>query len=136
MIRKIHTRALIRAAALCGLLAASCVMATPAALVLRSDASGRNPTFLRPVPAHVDVRVLGANTAESASVPGGARFVIVSANCAELWVKTDGTAAIPAADVTDGSAAELNPSGYYVEGAVSLSVISPTGCTVSLGWYQ
>jgi hypothetical protein len=83
---------------------------------------------------HIDARVLAANTAESHIVPSGARYVLFSAN-ADFYAKFGSAASVPAGDVTDGSASELNPTLRSIDGAASIGLISPTACYVTLSFY-
>lgn len=114
-----------------------------------TDAARRFASALRPPPSYVDVRVLAANTNEDHTVPADGAYVIFSADCAEFYVKRGGTAAVPGADVTNGSGSELNPAGYYVAdisgganagssvaATTTLGLISPTACTVTMAWYK
>lgn len=86
-------------------------------------------------PGYVDTRVLAASVAEVIPVPPGARFVLFSST-ADFFAKANAAAAIPAADVTDGSASELNPTIRRVEGVTTIGIISPAGGTVSLSFYS
>lgn len=104
--------------------------------VLPPDTAGRYSSFLRLLPTYVNARVLAAGVNESFTVPATARYVIFSSTCGVYYVKTGGTAAVPAADVTDGSGSELNPAGYFIEGATSLGVISPSACIVTAAFYK
>ncbi len=65
-------------------------------------------------------------TAESVTVPAGARIVFFKAT-ADFYVKTSGTAAVPSGDVLDGSASLLNPESLYVERVSTLSLVSSSG---------
>ena len=104
-------------------------------LIVHREANG-SPSFLRVAPGYVQTRVLAAATAETVTPPATARFVVFSAD-AHFWVDPHGaTAAVPAADVTDGTSPELNPSGYELRGMASFSVISPTACKLSMAFYE
>ena len=83
----------------------------------------------------VDARVLGVATAEPHTVPAGATTVIFSGN-ADFYVNAFGTATVPAADVTDGSASELNPARRSVVGIATLSLISPAATIVTMSFYK
>jgi len=102
---------------------------------LPTETGGAYSSMVRLAPTYVDARVLAATTAESHTVPTGARFVVFSSNCAAFYALRNGTAAVPAADVTDGSGSELNPSAWFVEGASTIGLISPTACIVTLSFY-
>lgn len=97
---------------------------------------GGAPAFLRAAPTYVDARVLSASSNEDHTVPSGGRFVIFSANCSAVYAKRGGTAAVPGADVTDGSASELNPAGWFLEGVTTIGLISPEACVVTLSFYK
>lgn len=77
---------------------------------------------------HVDVRVLTTN--EDYTVPAATGAVILSTNAA-IWVKLGGTAAVPAADVTDGSGSILISAGRERIFAVSpgqvIGIVSDSG---------
>lgn len=93
-------------------------------------------SFLPDIPIYIDARVLAATVNESHTVPTGARYVIFSSTCAAWYAKRGGTAAVPAADVTDGTASDLNPSGYRIpNGVTAIGFISPTACIVTMRWH-
>lgn len=103
---------------------------------LMPESGGAFSSHLRLMPSYVDARVLAATTNESVTVPTGAKYVVFSSNCAAFYVENGGTAAIPAADVTDGTGSELNPSGYFIDGVSSFGIISPTTCIVTMAFYK
>ena len=80
--------------------------------------------------------VLAANTAEKVTVPTGAKFVLFSGT-ANYYVAfgADPTAAVPAADVTNGSASCLNPGLRALDGAAKIGLISPTDCIVTMEFF-
>lgn len=84
---------------------------------------------------HVDARVLAAGVAESHVVPRGARYVLFSANT-DFYAKFDGTAAVPAADVTDGSASVLNPGLRGISGVATIGLISSSICVVTMEFFS
>lgn len=92
-------------------------------------------SFIRGAPSYTDVRVLAATTNETHTVPSGANAVIFSSSCAAFYAIIGPTAAIPAADVTNGSGSELNPSAWYVGAATQIGLISPTVCVITMSWY-
>lgn len=86
-----------------------------------------------------DVRVLGASSAETFTAPAGAYAVIFSgtSGLGDYWVqfRTGVTAAIPAADVTDGSAPALNPVGARsVYAGQTFSVIAANAGILEACW--
>lgn len=105
----------------------------------------RNGSNSSPVGAYeqsdvIDARVLAANTAESHTVPTGAKFVRIAADVA-IYIKIGGTAAVPAADVTDGSASELltpnmPPMMFSLGSAAAIGLISAAIAKVTLAFYK
>lgn len=82
-----------------------------------------------------NARVLAASTAESITWPDFAAVCLLSGN-ADYYTRTDGTAEVPAADVTDGSASELNTAVITRRtGQASFSIISPVACIVTASFY-
>ena len=82
----------------------------------------------------IDSLSLGVTTEESHTIPEDATIVIFSST-GDFFALVDGTAAIPA-DVTDGTASELNPSILFISGATSISLISPAACVVTMSFYS
>jgi len=84
----------------------------------------------------VDTRILGVATAETHTIPAGATMVLFSST-GDFWVDFHGaTAAIPAADVTDGSSPELNPVARAVTAGGTFSMISAAAQAVSMSFYK
>lgn len=95
----------MRTAIICAL--ALLLFALPASAALTAmNASPSNGDALETKNAHIDVRVLQANVAETHTVPSfngvKAGFVIFSST-ADFYVKMDDTASIPSDDVTAGA---------------------------------
>ena len=105
-----------------------------------------------PAPDYVDVVVLGVATAESYTIPTGARYIVFSAENPlavsaagavdvtneyqnDFYVRKGGTAAIPAADVSDGTGSFLNPKSLNVMGVGTLSLISPAAIKITMAVY-
>lgn len=87
-------------------------------------------------------RVLGTpGTAESVTPPAKAKRVVFSAD-GDFYARMDGTAAaVPAADVSDGSAPELNPGVRNISydnsnNPVAISLVSSAARIVTLMFYQ
>lgn len=93
----------------------------------------------------VNARVLAAATNENvpvwsytdaAGITKYSSYVLFSATC-NFYVKMGGAAAIPASDVVDGSAPELNPSMRFLGGNVTtFGLISPDACVVTISFYK
>lgn len=100
------------------------------------DAYG-NDVGLRPVPLWVNAHLLAANTAESDTIPSGANMVVITSDV-DLYVNCNATAAVTV-DTTDGSASELNPSGYaFLNGnqPTTISMIAAAVGHVTLSYYK
>ena len=78
--------------------------------------------FFRPIPSYVDSLQLAVGSAESFTVPDTAGYVIFSATD-DFYANANATATVPG-DVADGSASELNPVGYTVQGGETISIVS------------
>lgn len=99
------------------------------------DSTGKWNSGVRGAPAYVDVRVLAPNVSETHTVPTGYNTVLFSSNC-DFFAKSGASAAVPAADVTDGTGSELNPATWNTTGITQLTVISSSACTITLSWYR
>jgi hypothetical protein len=83
---------------------------------------------------YVNARALAASTAESFTVPAGAQYVNFAAT-ANFYANFTTTATVPG-DVTDGSASVLNPGLRSIEGATTISVISPVACAITAEFFK
>jgi len=110
-------------------------MATMTAFEMKPDVFKNRNTLTIPAPAYVNAQVLAANTVESHTVPTGAKFVIFSATNIFYADFIGGTAAVPAADVTNGTAPFLNPAAVFIQGVSAISLISPAACVVTMAFY-
>jgi len=107
---------------------------------LRPFSSGTvaRAAYAPPPSNFIDARVLGVATAERHTLPTGAKKVIFSAdtNFYALFGDSTVVAAIPAADVVNGSAPELNPESREIpDGVTHVSLISPAAGIVTLSFY-
>ena len=100
---------------------------------LKLDANGRE-TFEIPASDHVDCYVLAAGVPKIVTVPAPARHVFFSAT-GDFFARFGGPAAIPAGDITNGSASEVNPTQRALDSIQTIGLIAPLDCTVSLAWY-
>lgn len=86
----------------------------------------------------IDARVLAAGVAETFQAPAGARFVLFSADgdfyCKLALASTD--AAIPAADVADGTASELNPAMRAIRESEFISLIASAATVVTMQYFK
>ena len=88
----------------------------------------------RPPSDTVNALALSASSAESMTVPAGAKFVIFS-KTADFYAKPNATAAV-GVDTTDGSASELNPASWMLDGVSTIGVISAATCIISFAFYS
>ena len=92
-------------------------------------------SFSPRAPLWNDTRVLVADTNETHTIPTGANWVFFSTD-GDFYAKPGGTAAIPAADVTDGTASSLNPVAWFLDNETSIGLISATtGRVVVMSFY-
>jgi len=84
---------------------------------------------------YVNNYVLVADTNTAVTVPTGANYAVFSAN-SDIWVNIGGTAAIPSADVTNGTGSELNPAVRRVESGQTIGVICHYAALVSITFYK
>jgi hypothetical protein len=87
-------------------------------------------------PTYTSSCTLAANTAESITVPAGAKKVFLNGTV-DFYANFITTATIPG-DVTDGTASLLlnTPMFISLEGAATISVISAYVCNVSASFYK
>lgn len=98
------------------------------------DGNMQFPTWCRRPSGYVNARVLVAGVAEDTTVPAGATKVLFSSTCNFYAKVGSGSAAVPI-DTVNGSAAELNPTGWMVDEGDVISIISPTAGIVTLSYY-
>lgn len=88
---------------------------------------------------YVDHRVFAAATAETHTAPTGAMYVMVIPTV-DSYVNLTATAAVPAADVTDGSGSFFVPAGFprifALNGDTSISFIASAAGVMSLEFYS
>ncbi len=102
------------------------------------DAQGRSTLGYR-ISNHIDIRSIAAAVAEAHTIPSGAKHCLIRSTV-DIWVNPDGTAAVPAADVTDGSASYYIPVDVAelieVDDMTTLSIISDYDGLVMLAFYK
>jgi len=102
------------------------------------DANGLPLNDFLPETDTVDVAVLAASTAEDISVPTGAKFCVLTADV-DFYYNTNGDAAVPTADVTDGSGSRFAAADtvvkLVVEDVDDVSVIAGAACKVTATWW-
>lgn len=103
-------------------------------LTIQSGANSHN-TYAIDGPDSVDI-YYGDAAATTFTVPSGARFVLFAAT-GDFYVRWDGSAAaIPSADVTNGSGSEVNPIVRSVKGSETFSIIAAADVIVTMAWYS
>jgi len=104
-------------------------------LTVAIDGNIEFPTWCRRPSDTVNARSLAAGVAEDTTVPTGAGKVLFSSTGNFYAKMGTGAAAVPG-DVTDGTAAELNPAGWVVDAGSIISVIAPADCVLTLSYYK
>ena len=107
---------------------------TLGAFNLSRDGNNQN-TFIRTSPGYIDARVLAANVAETYTLTTGAQRCLFSAD-GNFYARPNATAAVPAADVSDGTASELNPTSWYVGNLTTIGLISTAATVVTISCYN
>jgi hypothetical protein len=95
--------------------------------------------FAPPVSDTINTRVLAANTVEVATIPAGAKFVSFSAD-GDFWAKfgtgSGVTAAVPSADITDGTSPELNSTQRRIpDGMTHIALVAGAARIVNLAYW-
>lgn len=102
-------------------------------LIIDMDANHRLPSAI-PQADHRVAVTLSAGQAKSVAVPAGARLVMFSAT-GDFWARIGGAASVPAADILDGSAPELNPAARSLQGAGVIGIAAAAAATVNLVFF-
>lgn len=98
--------------------------------------AGNSNTDVLVASAYINNRVLAASTAETETPPSGASYVVFKSDT-DFWVCWCGSAAqVAAADVTDGTGSELNPTERYIAGVSTFSIIAASACIVSIAYFS
>ncbi len=74
------------------------------------------------------------NTEKIVTVPAGATIAVFSAT-GNFYCRFGETVIIPAGDIIDGSAGELNPVARSVSGVTSIHMIAPSDIVVTILFY-
>lgn len=96
-----------------------------------------------PFPEYVDAMVLGADTAETYTVPAGADWAIITnVSTGTLWANRTGTAVIPTTEIADGTGSFAIPpnSSYQCQippgKTISFIRTAGTAAIVSIGLWK
>ncbi len=84
---------------------------------------------------YVNAYVLTPSVAQTATIPTGAKFAMF-AGSDDFYVNFREPAVIPAANVTNGAAAELNPTVRAITDYTSFSVIADTDCILTISYFS
>lgn len=101
---------------------------------------GTHRAAMAPQPSDAPVAiVLAAGSSKAVAVPAGAAFVALSFT-GDVWARFGAAgvaAAVPTADVTNGSAPVLNPDARRIpDGATHLALIAEAACKGSLEFWS
>lgn len=86
---------------------------------------------------HINAAVLAAGVKEDFTVPADAGKVLFSST-ENFYCRIGAVAvaAVPAADITDGSSSELNPIARGVVVGETISLISVVDCKITMAFYR
>lgn len=104
-------------------------------LTVKQDSNAKYSLFTIPQSDTINAKVLAATVAEVETVPALAKCVLFSST-GNFYAKHNAAAAIPAADIADGTAPELNPGGYIVAATDTIGLIAPADCVITLAYYK
>ena len=94
-------------------------------------------TEFYPLAAYVDHRALAANVEETHPVPNNKKVLIIISDI-DLYIRPDATAAVPSADVSDGTGSIYVPAGaaraFSVKGVASVHMIAGATAKVTMEW--
>lgn len=102
-------------------------------LSIAIDGNMQFPSWCRRASEYVNSYLLTAGVARSVTVPAGATRALFS--CTTNFYAVNGGTATAPADVTDGTAAELNPAGWVVDGGDVISVLAPADGVLTVAYY-
>jgi len=112
-------------------------MSTPtiANFSLYRDRYTQSPALIPKAPLWVDNVVLPANTVANYTVPATARVVLFSYSDPNVYTSFTGTAAIPAANVSNGAGVDICPSSAYLSAGDVISFICANAAKVAIKVY-
>lgn len=91
---------------------------------------------------YVNARILSAGVPVTETVPTFAGSATASrveavffASCPVYYFSSNGTAAEPTVDATDGSSSEGNPAALQFSQGASFMLVAPTACKVTIAYY-
>lgn len=102
-------------------------------LIALDDAMGHPTLAINPSDTILAVKLAGG-TPRQVDVPVDAKAVLFSAT-GPFWAKVGGPATVPAADILDGSAPELNPLARRIGTASVIGLAAAAATTVTLSFY-
>jgi hypothetical protein len=109
---------------------------TPSPLIISFTSESQQSTLTAPRPTYTDAIVLTASSSQTQAIPAGSNYVIFSAAC-NFFAKAGASASVPGSTTTDGSAAQQNPAGWWLnQGDTQITIISAQACIVTLSFYM
>lgn len=79
--------------------------------------------------------VLATSTMKAVTVPAGANIAVFSAT-GNFYCRFDAAVAVPAGDIVDGTAGELNPVARVVSRVTTINMISSSDIIVTIAFYN
>ena len=104
---------------------------------LAIDTNGNN-TLVPPLASYVTAHVYAGAGSKNITVPANAAFAIVGQNnAAGFYVKNGSGAAVPAADVTDGTAASAKRATFTIPaGVTTISIAVDAATIITIEWFK
>lgn len=101
------------------------------------DNKGAN-TLVPPLASYVTAHVYAGAGSKNITVPANAAYGIIGQNnAAAFYVKSGSGAAVPAADVTDGSAASAKRATFSVPaGVTTISIAVDAATIITIEWFK
>lgn len=110
--------------------------AAPNVFQIPMSPQSQQSSLMAPGPSYTDAIVLVANVSQTQAVPAGAKWLVFSGNC-DFYAKLGASASVPGATTTDGSAAQLNPTAWWLYSSpTQITVIAAGACIVTLSFYN
>lgn len=93
-------------------------------------------TLTPPLSNYVNAYSLAVDTAETITWPNGAQYCNIVGDGNDYYVRSGGTATVPSADTTDGTASARNPSQRQRGSEASFSIISSVAQVVTVEFWS
>ena len=116
-------------------LGATLVEAAPNTFSIPNSSQSGQSTLMAPIPAYTDAVVLLAGVSQTQAVPATSNYVVFSATC-DFYAASGASVAVPVATTVNGTAPQLDPTSWWLQGNTQISVISTVACVVTMSFYN